>query len=147
MSPLSRGFFSPLAKWIHCIWPQVKQNIMAVACSRGCYLMLHSQEAEKRRQVQDIPFQGVYLKWLFLQLASIFCFALSPSNAIIIWIYQRINPLVRSEPSLSKTYHLAAKSTVLKLVQQCSDSEHCKPVQGTVLGICQKKKNITYKKI
>lgn len=144
MSPLFRGFFSPLAKWIHCIWPQVKQTIMAGACSGGCYLMLHSQEAEKRRQVQNIPFQAVYLKWLFLQLVSIFCFALSSSNAIIIWIYQRINPLVRSEPSLSKTYRLAAKATVLKLVQQCSDSEYCKPVQGTVLGICQKKKKKKY---
>jgi hypothetical protein len=46
----------------------------------------------------------------FLQLGPTSCFSLPPNNAIILWVHQGINLLIRSEPLGSNHFPKATKS-------------------------------------
>jgi hypothetical protein len=96
-----------MVSWLHVAGPVVRQSINSERrhCSQGAHLLLASKLKDRKGAGTAIYFSracasGTY----FLQQGTISPFLPTSYNAVKLWTYQCVHPLMKSEPLWSNRF-------------------------------------------
>jgi hypothetical protein len=129
---LACGFrgFSPRIGWNHCFRPQARPISLKQECVvEDVYLLMVKKQSHWKSQ--DILFRGMPPNDL-LPTGPTSYFLPPLNNAIILWIHQGINPLMKSESSGS---NYSPKAPPLHIAAFENEPSTHEPLEGEALYI------------